>query len=96
MSSHCGLLTSEAGATRANVAAGHVLAGAAVHARVGLALVVVDVAVLAAPAQVTRALVAEGENREFMKILKRGHSCKFSIFVYAGGTIEEICTVLVD
>lgn len=62
------LLTGEAGAARANVAAGHVLAGAAVHARVGLALVVVDVAVLAAPARVTRALVAEGGKRECMKL----------------------------
>lgn len=54
-------LTGESREARANVAAGHVLAGAAVHARVGFALVVVDVAVLAAPARVTQALVAEGE-----------------------------------
>lgn len=68
MRSQAGLLTGEAGTARANITAGHVLAGAAVHARVGLALVVVDVAVLAAPAHVTRAPVAEGERREFVRI----------------------------
>lgn len=51
--------TSETRTARANVAAGHVLAGAAVHAWIGFTLVVVDVAVFATPARVTQALVAE-------------------------------------
>lgn len=55
------ILTSEARAASANVSAGHVLAGAAVHTRVGFTLVVVDVAVFAAPARVTQALVTDGE-----------------------------------
>lgn len=50
--------TCEAGSACAVVAAGHVLAGPAVHARVGLALVVVDVTVGAAPAGVTGTFVA--------------------------------------
>lgn len=53
------ILTGEARTARANVAAGHVLAGAAIHAWVGFTLVVVDVAVFATPARVTQALVAE-------------------------------------
>lgn len=60
-----GVLTTEARPAGADVAAGHVLAGAAVHAGVGLALVVVDVAVWAAPARVAQALVAErGKERQ--------------------------------
>lgn len=55
------ILTSEAHTTSANVSAGHVLAGAAIHTRVGFTLVVVDVAVFAAPARVTQAFIADGE-----------------------------------
>lgn len=40
------------------VSAGHVLAGSAVHARVGLALVVIDVAVCPAPSRVAGTFVA--------------------------------------
>lgn len=43
------------------VAAGHVLAGPAVHAGVGFALVVVDVTVGATPAGVTGAFVADAK-----------------------------------
>lgn len=53
------ILTSEARTARANISAGHVLAGAAVHAWVGFTFIVVDVAVFATPARVTQALVAE-------------------------------------
>ena len=42
--------TTESRSAGAVVAAGHVLAEAAVHARVGLTLVVVEIAVGAAPA----------------------------------------------
>lgn len=52
------ILTSEAHATGANISTGHVLAGASVHARVGFTLVVVDVAVFATPARITKAIVA--------------------------------------
>lgn len=52
------ILTSEAHATSADVSAGHVLAGAAIHAWVGFTLVVVDVTILAAPARVTQAFIA--------------------------------------
>lgn len=55
------ILTGEARATGADVSAGHVLAGASVHTRVGFTLVVVDVAVLAAPAGVAQAVVADVE-----------------------------------
>lgn len=53
------ILTGEARTARANVAAGHVLAGATIHTWVGFTFVVVDVAVFATPARVTQALVAE-------------------------------------
>lgn len=43
------------------VSAGHVLAGPPIHARVGLALIVIDVTVLAAPARVTGTFVASAE-----------------------------------
>lgn len=54
-------LTSEAHATGANVSAGHILAGASIHTRVGFTLIVVDVAVFAAPARVTQAIIADGQ-----------------------------------
>ena len=54
-------LTGEAHATGADISAGHVLAGASIHARVGFALIVVDVAVFTAPARVTQAFIADGE-----------------------------------
>lgn len=54
------ILTGEAHATGANISAGHVLAGASVHARVGFTLVVVDVTVFTTPAGVTQAFVADG------------------------------------
>lgn len=54
-------LTGEAHAAGANISAGHVLAGASVHTRVGFTLVVVDVAVFTAPAGVTQAFIADGE-----------------------------------
>lgn len=63
-------LTSEAYATGAHVAAGHILARAAVHARVGLALVVVDVAVFAAPAGVAQAFVAAMEDSNGFVIIR--------------------------
>lgn len=56
-------LTGEADSARAVVSAGHVLAGATVHAGVGLALVVVDVTVGAAPAGVAGALVASAKGK---------------------------------
>lgn len=66
------ILTGEARAARANVAAGHVLAGAAVHAWVGFTFVVVDVAIFATPARVTQALVAiRGEMIEKNEIFFR-------------------------
>lgn len=55
------ILTREAHTTGADVSAGHVLAGASIHTRVGLTLVVVDVAVLAAPARITQTVIADGE-----------------------------------
>ena len=54
------ILTGEAHAAGANISAGHVLAGASVHTRVGFTLVVVDVAVFTAPARVTQAFIADG------------------------------------
>lgn len=56
-------LTREADSARAVVSAGHVLAGATVHAGVGLALVVVDVTVGAAPAGVAGAFVASAKGK---------------------------------
>lgn len=56
---HTHQLTSEAHSTWADVSAGHILAGASVHAGVGLALVVVDVTVLATPAIVTQTVVTK-------------------------------------
>ena len=51
-------LTSEARSAGTVVAAGHVLARSAVHARVGLALVVVEVTVGSTPTRVAEALVS--------------------------------------
>lgn len=45
------------------VAAGHVLAGSAVHAGVGFALVVVDVTVRTTPARVAGAFVADAKGK---------------------------------
>lgn len=56
------ILTSEAHATSANVSAGHVFAGTSVHARVGLTLIIIDIAVFAAPAGVTKTIIACREN----------------------------------
>lgn len=47
--------------TSADVSAGHVPAGASIRTRVGFALVVIDVAVSAAPASVTLTLIADRE-----------------------------------
>lgn len=58
------VLTSEAHAAGADVAAGHVLTRASVHAGVGFTLVVVDVTVLAAPARVTQAFVTDREQHD--------------------------------
>lgn len=55
-------LTAEALPAGADVAAGHVLAGATVHAGIGLTLVIVNVAVCPAPAWVTVTPVALGKN----------------------------------
>lgn len=55
------ILTSEAHAATANVSAGHVLAGASIHTRVGFTLIVVDVTVFTAPARITQAFVADGK-----------------------------------
>ncbi len=55
------ILTSEAHATGANISAGHVLAGASIHAGVGFTLIVVDVTVFTAPARVTQAFIADEE-----------------------------------
>lgn len=49
--------TSEADSAGADISARHILAGASVHAGVGLTLVVVDVTVLATPAIVTQTVV---------------------------------------
>lgn len=59
MWAHKQVLTCEAHTTGANVTAGHVLASPSIHARVGFTLVIVDVAVLPAPAGVTQAFIAE-------------------------------------
>lgn len=40
------------------VSAGHILAGSSVHAWVGLTFIVIDVAILAAPARVTGTFVS--------------------------------------
>lgn len=55
------ILTSEAHATIANISAGHVFAGTSIHARVGLTLIIIDIAVFAAPAGVTKAFIAGRE-----------------------------------
>lgn len=52
-------LTCEAHAAGADVSAGHVLAGASIHAGVGFTLIVVDVAVFTTPAGVTQAFIAD-------------------------------------
>lgn len=55
------ILTCEAHATSANISAGHVFAGTSIHAWVGLALVIIDIAVFSAPAGVTKAFIAGRE-----------------------------------
>lgn len=55
------LLTSEASSACAVVSARHVLAGSPVHAGVGLAFVVIDIAVLATPARFTGTFVSSEE-----------------------------------
>lgn len=62
------ILTGESRTARANVAAGHVLASAAIHTWVGFTFIVVDVAVFTTPARVTQALVTErgGNDRKKM------------------------------
>lgn len=67
------ILTSEAHATSADISAGHVLAGAEIHAWVGFTLVVVDVTVLATPARVTQAFVA-ARQQALDNLSKRSYS----------------------
>lgn len=57
------ILTGEAHTAGADISAGHVLAGPSVHTWVGLTLIIVDIAVFAAPAGVTEAFVAVEETR---------------------------------
>lgn len=62
-------LTGEADSARAVVSAGHVLAGSAIHARIGFTFIVIDVAVRATPAGVAGTFVANAKGnvlfREF-------------------------------
>lgn len=53
--------TTEASPARAVVSAGHVSAAASIHTGVGVALVIVNVAICAAPARVTNTVVAVGK-----------------------------------
>lgn len=54
--------------TGAKKSVGHVLTGASVHARVGLALIVVDVAVLADPAWFAQTFVAKNRKKTRLKV----------------------------
>lgn len=55
-------LTTEALPAGADVATGHVLAGATIHAGIGFTLIVVNVTVCPTPARVAVTLVALGKN----------------------------------
>lgn len=57
-------LTSEADSACAVVSAGHVLAGSFIHAWVGLTFVVIDVAILPAPARVTSTFISLAEIKD--------------------------------
>ena len=62
--------TAEPSSAGAVVAAGHVLAETAVHARVGIALVVVEVTVGSAPARVTETFVPTRRESQISPVLK--------------------------
>lgn len=55
------VLTNESHPTCAKISAGHVFAGTSIHTWVGLTLIIIDIAVFAAPARVTEAFVAGRE-----------------------------------
>jgi len=59
------------------VSAGHVLAGSPVHARVGLALVVIDVTVGAAPARIAGTFVASTEKKNLRSVVLYFNSMSF-------------------
>lgn len=85
-------LTGEAHAAAADVSAGHVLAGASVHARVGFAFVVVDVAVFAAPAGVTQTVIPEKNQ----SVKRQGPSSAHRSGFHASSPVDLVLAVAVD
>ncbi len=81
-------LTAEAGSAGAHVAAGHVLTGASVHARVGQTLVDVDVAAASRPAGLTHASVA-GDLVQAAAV-DTGVAGALVVFGEAGGVTESL------